>query len=214
MVDSGPPSSIVMSVCLSKCLSVRLSICLSVCLLVSTQTLAKLYLAESKLIQTRVALLIKNFPRTEMHVGRDDIFFPVVKYNYLCADFCSRQFMESWSLLLSWNLRPTFYLIDFYRIYFEIWFNRSDEQKFWIVFQYNFYILWENGNLFWLEIKHWPLNNELIFQKRCFNDKRVFILCFSIPCRLSTVLQHLHVFYIYRRFSYMFNSNTLSETFL
>lgn len=131
------------------------------------------------------------------NVGRDDTFFPVVKYNYLCADFCSRQFMESWSLLLSWNLRPTFYLIDFYRIYFEIWFNRSDEQKFWIVFQYNFYILWENGNLFWLEIKHWPLNNELIFQKRCFNDKRVFILCFSIPCRLSTVLQHRHVFYIY-----------------
>lgn len=41
------------------------------------------------------------------------------------------------------------------------------------------------------------MNNELIFQKRGFNDKRVFILCFSIPCRLSTVLQHLHVFYIY-----------------
>lgn len=82
------------------------------------------------------------------NVGRDDTCFPVVKYNYLCADFCSRQFMESWSLLLSWNLRPTFYLIDFYSIYFEIWFNRSDEQKFWIVFQYNFYILWENGIFF------------------------------------------------------------------
>lgn len=66
MVDSGPSSSIVMFVCLSKCLSVRLSICLSVCLLVSTHTVVKLYLAESKLIQTRVALLIKNFPRTEM----------------------------------------------------------------------------------------------------------------------------------------------------
>lgn len=66
MVDSGPSSSIVMYVCLSKCLSVRLSICLSVWLLVSTQTVAKLYLAESKLIQTRVALLIKNFPAREM----------------------------------------------------------------------------------------------------------------------------------------------------
>lgn len=59
-------SYVCLSVCLSKCLSVRLSICLSVCLLVSTQTLAKLYLAESKLIQTRVALLIKNFPAREM----------------------------------------------------------------------------------------------------------------------------------------------------
>lgn len=53
------------------------------------------------------------------------------------------------------------------------------------------------------------MNNELIFQKRGFNDKRVFILCFSIPCRLNTVSQHLHVFYTYSRFFSKFNSNTL-----
>lgn len=102
--------------------------------------------------------------------------------------------MESWSLLLSWNLRPTFYLIDFYSIYFEKWFNRSDEQKFWIVFQYNFYILWENGNLFWLEIKHWPLNNELIFQKRGFNDKRVFVLAFHFG---EVLFYNTYMYFIY-----------------
>lgn len=54
------------------CLSIQMSVCpfvdLSIRLpvLVSTQTLAKLYVAESKLIQTRVALLIKNFPAREM----------------------------------------------------------------------------------------------------------------------------------------------------
>lgn len=178
MVDSGPSSSIVMSVCLSiqmsVCPFVDLSIRLPSCL---NPNCGQTVPCRIKINSNKGRSLDKELSENG-NVGRDDTCFPVVKYNYLCADFCSRQFMESWSLLLSWNLRPTFYLIDFYSIYFEIWFNRSDEQKFWIVFQYNFYILWENGNLFWLEIKHWPLNNELIFQKRCFNDKRVFYTLF------------------------------------
>lgn len=52
--------SIQMSVCPSVDLSIRLPACLN------PNLGQKLYLAESKLIQTRVALLIKNFPRTEM----------------------------------------------------------------------------------------------------------------------------------------------------
>lgn len=67
MVDSGPSSSIVMSVCMSiqmsVCPFVDLSIRLPACL---NPNFGQTVLAESKLIQTRVALLIKNFPRTEM----------------------------------------------------------------------------------------------------------------------------------------------------
>lgn len=117
-VDSCPTSS-VCYVCLSKYLSVILSICLS-----------SVRLSQPKLWPGRLLLCgikinsNKGTALSQEHSGKGnvrivDIYFPVVKYNYLCAGR-SQQFMENWALLLSLNLRPTFYLIYFCSISFEI----------------------------------------------------------------------------------------------
>lgn len=95
MVDSGPSSSIVMPVCLSKCLSVcpsvDLSIRLPACL---NPNFGQTVPCRIKINSNKGRSLDKELSG-EGNVGRDDTFSPVVKYNYLCADFCSRQFMES-----------------------------------------------------------------------------------------------------------------------
>lgn len=114
LVDSCPTHlrlclSVYPNICLSFCHSVDLSIRLPACLNLNCGQ-RDLFFARSKLIRTRVALS-RNFRQGKCWHSRH--IFPVVKNNYLCADFCSRQFMKNWSLLLSWNFLNRFYSISF-----------------------------------------------------------------------------------------------------
>lgn len=81
------------------CLSIQMSVCPSVDLSIRLPACLNPYCGQTvpcriKINSNKGRSLDKELSENG-NVGRDDTCFPVVKYNYLCADFCSWQFMES-----------------------------------------------------------------------------------------------------------------------